>query len=239
MKNIVIIHYNTPELTLATIKSVRKHTPGCHFYIFDNSTKSPFIPDNTDDITIFDNTRVRPKSVSDIIDFPGMFVRHNNTPRYKKSDKPHRFSSSAQHILSVDYFFDYLDEFVLLDSDVLIKKDISGFFNSNYTTIAGKQEKPHYKPRFMPFIMYINVKKCKKYNIRFKHPYKLFLFERFDDDLFYDTGASFYEDIITSKLNYKLINTFEFVEHYGHASWKKNDADAHRKWLELNSQYYE
>ena len=56
MKNILIVHYNTPELTLATIKSVRKHTPGCYFYVFDNSDKYPFVPDRND-ICVFDNTK--------------------------------------------------------------------------------------------------------------------------------------------------------------------------------------
>ena len=55
-KNIVIVHYNTPELTYATIQSVRKFTPGCDFIIFDNSDTRPFkIQD--EDITIYDNTK--------------------------------------------------------------------------------------------------------------------------------------------------------------------------------------
>ena len=42
-KEIAIVHFNTPELTEAAIRSVRKHcTTDYHFTILDNSDKRPF-----------------------------------------------------------------------------------------------------------------------------------------------------------------------------------------------------
>ena len=54
-KNILIVHYNTPELTTATVLSIRKHTPGCRIIIFDNSNMRPFPA--MEGVEIIDNTR--------------------------------------------------------------------------------------------------------------------------------------------------------------------------------------
>ena len=43
-KNVAIVHFNTPELTRATILSLWKHTPDCHVTVFDNSDRRPFEP---------------------------------------------------------------------------------------------------------------------------------------------------------------------------------------------------
>ena len=53
-KNVCIVHYNTPVLTEAVIKSIRKRTPDVHITIFDNSDRYPFR--KTDDVDIIDNT---------------------------------------------------------------------------------------------------------------------------------------------------------------------------------------
>ena len=116
VRDIAIIHFNTPELTRATIESVRKHTPGCRFTVFDNSDKRPFVP--MSGVKVFDNTK------GQIIDFDAMLAR------YPKRRSTMYYHASAKHIACVDYLFDVLTEgFVLLDSDVLVKADISRFFD--------------------------------------------------------------------------------------------------------------
>ena len=40
--DVLIIHYNTPELTAAAIRSLWKHTPGARVTVFDNSDKRAF-----------------------------------------------------------------------------------------------------------------------------------------------------------------------------------------------------
>lgn len=246
-KNIVIVHYNTPELTLALIKSVRKNTPGCHFYIFDNSQALPFIPDNNTDITIIDNTS------HNIINFKEIYKKYKN---YKiNKTKKIILDGSIQHILAVDYFFDYgLDDFVLLDSDVIIKHDISCFFDKTYIACGQLRKdelrepgihEEHYlnRQRFFPFILYINVEMCKKYNIRFCHRTKLYFFDFLNHNYIYDTGASFLEDILISKAPFKKMQIKNYINHLGKGSPKKRGPlrtdDEIKMFLEKNKKYYE
>ncbi len=67
MIDVLIIHYNTPELTAATINSLWKHTPNARVTVFDNSDERPFSPIGLDRLnkpnrenglfTLVDNTR--------------------------------------------------------------------------------------------------------------------------------------------------------------------------------------
>jgi hypothetical protein len=36
----------------------------------------------------------------------------------------------------------------------------------------------------------------------------------------YDTGPSFYEDIVTNNIPYKQIKNENYITHLGHMSWK-------------------
>ena len=65
--DVAIVHYNTPELTEAAIRSVWKHTPGCRITVFDNSDKREFR--YKDDVAVIDNTR------GQIIDFEMMLSK--------------------------------------------------------------------------------------------------------------------------------------------------------------------
>ena len=85
-RDIAIVHYNTPELTRAAILSVRKHTPGCTFTVFDNSDKRPFEP--MDGVRVIDNTG------GQVIDFDAMLARY---PDKRDTANEH---GSAKHIAS-------------------------------------------------------------------------------------------------------------------------------------------
>ena len=69
-KEIAIVHYNTPELTVAAILSVRKHSlTDYHFTVFDNSDRRPFTK-QMDGVTIIDNTK------GQVIDFEAELAKY-------------------------------------------------------------------------------------------------------------------------------------------------------------------
>lgn len=227
MNNILIIHYNTPELTEALVKSINKNIDKCNIYIFDNSDKKPFI--NTfDNVTIFDNTKCEIINFNDIL---------KKFPNSKNSWGKHSNYASFKHCISVDKCMDLInDNFILLDSDVLLKKNIEELFDDNYYSIGEvkdwswgnglhDKEYPIHK-RILPFITFINVKKCKENGIRYYNP-------EFMDGLYeseprnsskeqiekdsYDTGCWFFKAITGKPI--KEIKWEDYVVHFGGGSY--------------------
>ena len=204
MVKICIVHYNTPNLTDALIRSIKRNTPDSHIYIFDNSEAQPWIK-HYDNMTVFDNTK------GQIINFDE-WLSHIQ----KKSRNNINKYASAKHCYTVEKCMDLInDNFILLDSDVLLKRDISTICDDNYYAVAEIQNGT--KSRIYPFICYINVKKCKKDNIHFYDENRMHGFTMTKDSNLYDTGASFYEDIKDGGL--KEIKYSTYVEHYGSGSW--------------------
>ena len=98
----------------------------------------------------------------------------------------------------------------MLDSDVVLKKDISTIIDSNYNIISGIEVREGNKTRFLPHLMYLNLEK----RFKFFDENRIFPFNNG-----YDTCASLYEDIIKFNIgNYKLINPDDYVIHEKGAS---------------------
>ena len=115
-KNIVIIHYNTPYLTECLVRSINLFVRDAVIYIFDNSDKSPFVA-KFDNVTILDNTK------GDIINFDEWLKKY---PRRSMSHGRVNGWGSAKHCYSVEKCMELIGEnFFLLDSDILLKRDIS------------------------------------------------------------------------------------------------------------------
>ena len=125
--NICIVHFNTPLLTECLVKSINKFTPNSKIYIFDNSTKLPFVY-RQDNLVYYDNTK------GQIINFDEWLSQYTNrTPRYWKANK----CASAQHCYTIQKCIELIDDnFILLDSDVLLKKDISELANEEYLFVG-------------------------------------------------------------------------------------------------------
>jgi len=212
-RNVAIVHYNTPELTVAAIKSLWKHTPGCKVTIFDNSDKLPF--PKMDGVTVIDNTK------GQLMDFEMMLKRYPN----KLPTLCHW--GSEKHIASVELLFSYLPEgFVLLDSDVLVKQDISSFFNPNYAWIGEVDRHPYYwfqAVRLLPMILWINVPMCEEHGIQFWHEGMVYKVSHHGHP-YYDTGGSFYFDCQQKNLPGREIKMLDYVEHLGAAS------SEHKNW---------
>lgn len=225
-RTIAIIHFNTPELTRALIRSVRKHTPGCEFVVFDNSDRRPFKASKG--VKVYDNTH------GEIIDFRAVLARYPG----KRSTM--YYHASAKHILSVDWLFDKLtDGFVLLDSDVLVKQDIAPFFDESVPW-AGAVEIPleEYKTvRLCPYLLWINVPMLQPYGIRFKSEGRIYKLSHRGSP-YYDTGGSFFEDCIAARLDGKRLDIYDYINHFGSASYNKTDSEA-LAWLEQNKNLYE
>ena len=233
--NILIVHYNTPYLTECLIKSINKFVGyNCTIYIFDNSDKEPFTYRQSN-IKIFDNTK------GQIIDFKEEFKKY---PESKNNPSAKQGFASASHCLSIDKCFDLInDNFILLDSDILLKKNILELYNNNYIFCGeiGKQLLSHgkkSKERLIPYICYINVKKCKELNIRyFNGEHMLGICDVKTDNNLYETGAWFLEQC--KKYEHKIISYKQYIEHYGNASFEIKNIKANiNTWLNKNNQYW-
>ena len=214
MINILIVHYNTPKLLKACVKSIYNYVKSdFRLYIFENSDSNP-IDYITPEMTIFDNTN------SDIIDFNEIINKCNN-----KRTTINNYGS-AKHTYTINKCFDLIPEgFIHIDSDALVKTDISDLYNSNYIysgEITKVQRKIKYRiPRLAPFICYINVPMCKKYNIKYfdyNRTWEL-------NDGWYDTGASFLQDCNTHNLIGNKIKYLNYIYHLGAGSWKQHNID--------------
>ena len=228
--NFVIVHFNTPELTTCLCSSLRKFHPNDKIIIFDNSDKNPFTAKDLFDITYYDNTK------NQIINFEDFFKKYPIDNFIKNLNN----LGSAKHTISIDYLIKKLniEEFCLLDSDILFKRKVD-FFDNKYITIGElSQDKlilfnnKIRMPRIFPHLQYINVKKIRELNISY------FDYNRITgidiSKLDYDTGASFYEDI-KNKNEIKFINTNDYIIHFGAASWENKN---YKLWLLNNKEFW-
>jgi len=224
MVNICIIHYNTPLLTECLIKSINKFTPDSKIYIFDNSDKYPFTY-RQDNIIYFDNTK------GQIINFEEWLKKYPNKGEGNDSGAIVNNFGSAKHCYSVEKCIELIDDgFILLDSDVLLKKDISEIVDNNYYAVG--DVKCYKVERLLPWICYINVKKCKENDIHYFDERRIYGLS--NSDLFYDTGRSFYEDV-KSKL--KKIKYNMYIEHFLAGSWLE-DARIKHKYKSVNPEVW-
>ena len=117
MKKICIVHYNTPYALTCLIKSINLHVNNAYIYVFENSDKELFV--NT-----FDNVEVFDNSHGQIINYEELLKKYPN----KQCGERNKWAS-FKHCLAVDKCFELIDDsFVLMDSDILIKKDFSELF---------------------------------------------------------------------------------------------------------------
>ena len=230
-------------MTDALIESINKHVSSdVRIYIFDNSDKTPFV-NKYENVTVFDNT------TNKIINFNEILKNYPN--RHKSFGRYSNFAS-FKHCISVNKCYELInDNFILLDSDVLLKKDISEIYDEKYiftaevrdwswniSGIRGNQY-PVYK-RAMPFICFINVRKCHELNITFfddKHMVGLYNPNINADS--YDTGAWFFEQC--KQYDYREIKYDDYIVHFGGGSYMyrgKVEKISQREWLQKYSSLY-
>lgn len=244
-KNILIVHYNTPFLTECLVRSINHFVKGAFIYIFDNSDKEPFTAK-------FPNVRILDNTKGGIIDFDRFLSRFPD--RMNTSATKNNFAS-AKHCMSIDKCMDIIGEgFVLLDSDVLLTRDITTLYREDYMFVGDTElwrarrlsgtHKPTPKSRAIPYVCYINTRMCRKHGVRYFDENRMYGLTVNGDT--YDTGTYFLERIVVGKHPWLKIDHKSFVVHYKAGSWaeeaRKNDGYvqvAEQKWLEKNRKYWD
>ena len=231
MTNILIIHYNTPQLTECLVKSINKFEKDTTIYIFDNSDKLPFT-------TKFDNVKLLDNTKGQYIDFDKWLEKYPNKGR--SHGKVNNWGS-AKHCYSVEKCMELIgDNFILLDSDVLLKRKISNLIKDDSVYVGEIITQPLSSiKRVLPFICFINVKLCKEKGIHYFDDNYMHGLSKSPGSDRYDTGAGFY--LNSSKYKHLSIVCEEYVVHYGHGSWggegiKKKLTPL--EWLNVNKKYW-
>jgi hypothetical protein len=233
-KTVAIIHYNTPELTMAAIGSLLKNGGGpFRVVVFDNSDQRPF--EGATNVQVFDNTR------GQIIDFEKELEKYPERDRSIGCTKGCEFGS-VKHMMTVQKLWELLPQgFVLMESDILIKKNIDEFFREEYSVYGYCQKaqpsNPFHIGRMLPMLCWMNVPMLTKEGAKYFDPtrtYGLLPGGRANRNNWYDTGAVLLEDILTKRPRLKGYHRDirEFVEHYGSGSWKDNNLSQQIAWLE-------
>lgn len=251
-RQVAIVHYNTPELTEALIWSIRKHGgKDWEITIFDNSDRRPFtLPKSSrlGTVTILDNTK------GQLVDFDAELAKHPNRDPEKWAVDRGCVFGSAKHMMSVQWLMDNTlkdVDFLLMDSDILIKKDPSLMFMPDecccgYIQTWQVAQNRGKNDRLCPFLLYINTPMCRKGGARFYDPDRCWgLTGDLNDKCnFYDTGASFLEDIKTKKpachgkvLSREIYTSF-FI-HFQKGSWQNNGIDQQQAWLKQNAKLWQ
>lgn len=246
---VAIVHFNTPALTEAAIRSLRKH--GGENYdvvVFDNSCTIDFpaagamparhieaapFTKQMDRVTVVDNTR------GQVIDFQKIISQY---PDRNRNHTDCNDCGSLKHILTVQKLWELLPNgFLLLESDVLLKKNIDFMFNRNQAVIGHVQQHQRGNrfdiPRLMPLLCWINVPVLVKAGARYFDPDRSWMLWPGEDDRrnWYDTGACLLEDVKShmNGLHGKHIDIRQFMVHKQGGSWNKHGM-SDQTWLEIN-----
>lgn len=208
----IIIHYNTPKLTTALIASLHKIGIYKDIVIFENSDKYPL---NADEI--FDDIFTYHNETGSIIDFNKeihKFIEQNKISKAEISKEEHGAKfGSLKHALTVQWLLDNIDDdFFLLDSDILVKKDFRNLIDKG-VLFTGETT----QHRVLPFLIYFNINEIKNAGIKFCDFVNIHPNRR---SLETDTGGSFLKECKNKHVIYRSITLSEYIEHYGSGSWR-------------------
>jgi hypothetical protein len=225
---VMIVHYNTPELTAAAIRSLEKCTPGCHVTILDNSDKKPFTK-RMPNVKVIKNTK------GQLIDFDKWLEGFPD----KAKDSANNYGS-ARHTYSVQWLIDHTDKpFILLDSDVLIKNDLKPLWKLDKAFVARVSTNTRKYGvdifRATPFVCFINVPMIKKAGVKYFNPDFMWDLSDKMPNKRYDTGAWFLEDCKAHNLPYEKADTLSMALHFHHGSYPNADST---QWLEENKELH-
>ena len=241
-KQVAIVHFNTPELTEALVKSIRKHGGEEYLvYILDNSNKRPFTK-KMKGVKVFNNRK------GQIINFEKELAKYPERDEKIGCAKGCNFGSDV-HMISVQKLWELVPEgFVLMDSDILIKDNFDWMFMEDQcccgyvSTCSG----PFAYKRLAPMLLWINVPMCIAGGARFFDPDRAWALHTgwSDKRNFWDTGAAFLDDIkrLKPQCHGKAISRSKILSvivHFGGGSWRQNDMQGQQKWLSQNKSLWE
>ena len=128
--------------------------------------------------------------------------------------------------------------FVLMESDVLLKKSIDNFFDERYS-VVGYWQKAQPGNRFqigrmLPMLCWMNVPMLTREGARYFDPERSWMLHPGEDDRrnWYDTGACLLDDIIKMRPRLKgmHVDIRDYVVHLGSGSWQTKNV---KDWLEM------
>ena len=248
-KVVVVINFNTPDLTEAAILSLRKH--GGENYkviVFDNSATVDFpagqgLPDRhydaqpftkkMDGVTVIDNTK------GQIIDFQKELAKFKDKNRYHSECNDW---GSTKHIMTIQKLWDLIPNgFLLLESDVLLKANIDFMFDRQEGVVGHVQQHQPGNPfgigRLMPLLCWMNVPMLVKCGARYFDPERSWMLwpGEYDRRNWYDTGACLLEDVRShmNGLCGKHIDIRKIMVHKQSGSWQEKGM-SNEQWLKMN-----
>lgn len=220
---IVVINRDTPELVDALLESVRLHPPAEPYdaVVIDNSRNGKYrAPDWA---VLVDNTR-------------GSFVDEDAVIAATSATQSKNGYASYRHAMSVQWALDSLqyDKMVFLDSDVLVKKRFD--FADGGAAVAAEYTEAGWsrRPRFEPYVMYVNAKAARKAGLRYLDPARMHGGSDPVASRTYDTGCSFCEDVFAAGLPVRAIKWGDYAVHLGGGSWRRG-GDEQKAFLEENA----
>lgn len=238
LPTVCIVHYNTPKLTQCAIRSLLKHTQVGGVIVFDNSDRLPFMMKNKDFvadnpfITVIDNTH------GQHIDFDRWLESFPD-----REPSPGNNYGSAKHCCSVQWLIDHTDKpFILMDSDVLIRRDISEFWKHPNCAWVGEtgenvRERFGYDIRkVQPFLCWLNVPLLKAHGIRYFNGEYMWNLTTKKPNHRYDTGAWLHRAVSEAGLPTFQLPLNDYVVHLGHASWRNRNP---MQWLDLHHELWD
>lgn len=230
MKQIAIVHYNTPELTEACILSLRKTGCGWPVVVLDNSDTRPFTK-RMKGVKVLNNRK------GQLIDFEAELAKYPNKEIRMAALSNH---GSVKHMMSVQFLWTVCPEgFILVESDVLITRDIRWIWQEEYAAVGKAQwfrGRRNEKDRLLPFVCYMNVPLLVENGARYYDPQRSWNLQPGEDNPgnWWDTGACLFDDIGKTKpqLVARLYSDLDkYYLHYTGGSWRQNDVEHQTAWL--------
>lgn len=245
-KTIVIINFNTPELTEACILSIRKH--GCYWpvVVFDNSRSVVFPPGDgmkertiearpftkkMNGVTVIDNTQGQVIDFEkELAKFPEKHIPHGGVNNW----------GSDLHMMTVEKLWELLpDGFILVESDVLVRTDIRTLWREEYSFCAYVQKHQEGnrfgRGRILPMLCYMNVPRFREEGVHYFDPNRSWMLYQGEENPlnWYDTGASLLEDVLTHRPRLKglHVDIRPMIQHLGGGSYYENENQRREKWL--------
>jgi len=241
IREVAIIHYNTPELTTAAIKSLRKHGgKDYHVTVFDNSDRRPF-KKRMKGVTIIDNT------CGQVIDFDKFLAQFPGREKGIGCAGGCGFGS-AKHMRTVQELWKIIPQgFLLMESDILLRESVDHMFMYDRAAVGHvvmhQYRNPYQIGRIMPLLCFMNVPVLVAAGARYFDPERTYglLPGYYNINNWYDTGAVLLEDIRNKKpqLVGRHMDIKPLMVHYGSGSWRRNDLEQQKAWLEEHKELWQ
>ena len=192
-----------------------------------------------------DGGQVIDNTSGQVIDFDAELAKYpEREPRFAMQSN----YGSFKHILTIQKLFELLpDGFLLMESDIIIKQSVDHMFDYTHGTVGHIQtgaiaRNPHNIDRLVPFLCFINVPMCRKCGVSYFDPMRCWALQKGEQTRgnWYDTGASFLEDIKSHKngINGLRIDIRPLMDHYHGGSWKIDNLKQQLEWINQRRKYW-